>query len=102
IVSTDVTSIQDEEIPGTFELGQDYPNPFNPSTVISFSIPETDMVTLKVYDIIGNEIAVLINSTMNAGNFKYNFSAANLPSGIYFYELLTSKFRSVKKMILEK
>jgi len=98
----EVTSIEDEKIPGTFELVQNYPNPFNPSTVISFSIPESDMVTLKVYDVIGNEIEVLINSTMNAGNFKYNFNAANLPSGIYFYELLTSNFRSVKKMILEK
>lgn len=101
-VSTEVTSVQDEKIPGTFELSQNYPNPFNPSTVIDFSLPESDMVTLKVYDVIGNEVAVLINSTMNAGNFKYNFSAADLPSGIYFYELLTSKFRSVKKMILEK
>jgi len=101
-VSTEVTSVQDEDIPGRFELGQNYPNPFNPSTVITFSLPESDMVTLKVFDIIGNEIAVLINSNMNAGNFKHNFNAANLPSGIYFYELLTSKFRSVKKMILEK
>jgi len=101
-VSTEVTSVQDEKIPGTFELGQNYPNPFNPSTIISFSLPESDMVSLKVYDIIGNEIAVLINSTMNAGKFDYNFNAANLPSGIYFYELLTSNFRSVKKMILEK
>jgi hypothetical protein len=108
-VSTEVTSVEDEQIPGKFELHQNYPNPFNPSTVISFSLPESGMVTLKVYDIIGNEIAVLINSTMNAGQFNYNFNASNLPagrhglpSGIYFYELLTSNLRAVKKMILEK
>lgn len=99
---TEVTSVEDEQIPGKFELGQNYPNPFNPSTIISFSLPESGMVTLKVYDIIGNEIAVLINSTMNAGQFNYNFNASHLPSGIYFYELLTSNLRAVKKMILEK
>jgi hypothetical protein len=101
-VSTGVTSAKDEHIPGKFGLEQNYPNPFNPSTVIKFSLPESERVTLKVFNILGNEIAVLINSIMNAGSFEYKYDASSLASGIYFYELRTSKFRSVRKMILEK
>lgn len=100
--STGLTSVDDFNAPAEFELNQNYPNPFNPSTVISFSLPEKDNVTLKVYDIIGNEISTLLNSSMNAGSHSHKFDASSLPSGIYFYELMTSKFRSVKKMILEK
>ncbi len=102
IASTAVTSVEEEIFPDNFELKQNYPNPFNPSTTINFSLPESDKVTLKVYDIIGNEVDNLINSPMSAGSFEYKFNASSLPSGVYFYELKTREFRSVRKMVLEK
>jgi hypothetical protein len=100
--STAITPVEDEIAPNKFELKQNYPNPFNPSTIINFSLPVSDKVTLKVYDVIGNEVAVLINSIKSAGSFDIKFNASSLPSGIYFYELKTSEFRSVRKMVLEK
>lgn len=86
-----------------FELAQNYPNPFNPSTKIIFSIPNQDNVTLKVYDILGNEAATLIdNENLSAGKYSVSFDGANQPSGFYFYTLQTMSFRDTKKMILSK
>jgi hypothetical protein len=101
------TTISDvKEIPNTFPsdytLEQNYPNPFNPSTKISFSLPEAANVTLKVYNLLGQEVATVLNQFMSSGRFEVNFDASDLPSGIYTYALSTGNFNSVKKMMLIK
>ena len=83
-----------------YSLSQNYPNPFNPSTKIDYSIKEEGQVTLKVYDILGREIATLVNENKPAGNYTVEFNAANLPSGVYIYKLTAGKFTAVKKLIL--
>jgi hypothetical protein len=88
--------------PLVYSLEQNYPNPFNPSTTISYSNPENGFVTLKVYDILGNEVAVLVNEKKPAGIYKIEFNARGLPSGIYFYTIYSSNFLSTKKMTLIK
>ncbi len=90
------------EIPGGFSLSQNYPNPFNPSTSIEFHIKEYGHVTLKVYDILGREITTLINENKPSGNYKIEFNARKLSSGIYFYKLQTNKYSETKKMMLLK
>lgn len=99
-----VTGIQNvtTELPGKYELSQNYPNPFNPSTTIKFVIPQSEIVSLKVYDIVGREIATLVNGKLNAGVFEYNFNASALSSGVYFYKLETGGFSEIKKMLLVK
>ncbi|MEW6006001.1 MAG: T9SS type A sorting domain-containing protein [Stygiobacter sp.] len=93
-----VTSIKDNEnIPLDFKLYQNYPNPFNPVTTIRFSIPKTEYVTLKVFDVLGNEIETLVNGEMTAGEHSVIFDAKNLSSGIYFYKLKTNSFTKVLK-----
>jgi hypothetical protein len=87
----------------TFELGQNYPNPFNPTTNINFSIPRTQNVTLKVFDMMGREVANLVNNErLNAGEYKVDFSGANLSSGMYYYTIKTDEFSSTKSMVLVK
>jgi hypothetical protein len=83
-----------------YYLHQNYPNPFNPSTSISYSISERAFVTLKVYDVLGNEIAILVNEEKTIGNYKVDFDASGLPSGIYFYRLQAGSFVETKKMVL--
>ena len=85
-----------------FNLDQNYPNPFNPSTTISFSIPSSGFTSLKVYDILGNEVAALVEEEKPAGNYKVSFDASFLSSGTYFYRLSAGSFTEVKKMILIK
>lgn len=85
-----------------FNLSQNYPNPFNPKTSINFSIPKDDFVKLTVYNILGKEVAVLVNQKLSAGQYNYTFDATNLTSGIYFYKISSGDFRSVKKMSLIK
>lgn len=96
--------IVSSEIPDAFNLYQNYPNPFNPSTVIRYSIAENSFVTLKIYDVLGNEIAVLVNEKQNPGSYTYQFSTVNyqLSSGIYFYELSAGNFKDTKRMIMLK
>jgi len=89
-------------IPEKFSLQQNYPNPFNPSTVISYQLPVAGNITLKIYDALGNEVQTLVNEKQNAGSYSFDFNAASLPSGIYFYKLVTEKFSETKKMILIK
>ena len=89
-------------IPIEYSLKQNYPNPFNPSTTISYSIKERGIVTLKVFDILGNEVKTLVNEEKDAGNYKIEFNAASFASGIYFYSLQSGGFLSTKKMILLK
>ncbi|HRI84187.1 MAG TPA: T9SS type A sorting domain-containing protein [Ignavibacteria bacterium] len=90
------------EIPSSFSLMQNYPNPFNPETNINFSIPKSGLVTLKIYDISGKEVATLVNELKNAGSYVVGFNAANLPSGAYFYRMQTEGFAETKKMMLIK
>jgi hypothetical protein len=88
------------EILSDFRLYQNYPNPFNPSTTIKYSIPNAGNISLKVYDVLGKEIATLVNEEKSSGNYEVEFNASNLTSGIYFYQLKTGNFIETKKMIL--
>jgi hypothetical protein len=85
-----------------FELSQNYPNPFNPTTTIKYQIPNAGFVTLNVYDVLGNEIATLVEEEKPAGSYEVEFNATALPSGIYFYQLRAGSFVQTKKMILIK
>jgi len=89
-------------IPDGFSLLQNYPNPFNPSTVINFSIPKSGLVKLKVYDITGREVEVLVNEIKAAGNYRYDYNSINMNSGIYFYKLESDGFTDIKKMAFIK
>ena len=93
-------------IPANFELKQNYPNPFNPTTEITYSIPSSGKglshVLLKVYDILGNEVATLVNQRQSAGEYKITFDGTNLGGGVYFYTLKTDSFTKTLKMILLK
>ena len=88
--------------PDTYNLSQNYPNPFNPSTKISFNIPENGLVSLKVYDMTGKEVADLVNSNMSKGSYSVDFNASKLSSGIYFYTIKAGNFSDTKKMMLVK
>ena len=88
--------------PDHFKLFQNYPNPFNPTTIIRYEISATVLVTLKVYDILGKEVATLVNEEKPAGNYKVEFDRSNLSSGIYFYNLRAGEFVSTKKLVLIK
>ncbi len=105
---TDVEDNHNAIIPQEYALYQNYPNPFNPTTTIKYSIPSVissgarNLVTLKVYDVLGNEIATLVNEEKSAGEYQVNFDASKLASGIYFYQLKAGSFVQTKKMILLK
>jgi hypothetical protein len=86
--------------PHGFSLEQNYPNPFNPTTNFEFRIVDFGLVSLKVYDILGNEVATIVNEELPAGNYKYQWNAAGLASGVYFYRLQAGKFVDTKKLIL--
>ncbi|MEW6006008.1 MAG: T9SS type A sorting domain-containing protein [Stygiobacter sp.] len=91
--------IKDEnEIPMDYKLYQNYPNPFNPATTIRFSLPKTEYVTLKVFDVLGNEIETLVDRELNFGEHSIVFDAKNFPSGVYFYQLKTNNFVKQRKM----
>ena len=85
-----------------YKLNQNYPNPFNPTTKITFAVPTTGLVTLKVYDMVGKEIATLVNAQMNNGSYSVDFNASSLSSGIYFYTIRSGNFTDTKKMMLIK
>lgn len=99
LVSTDE---EFENIPTEFSISQNYPNPFNPTTQISYSIKEHGFVRLKVYDLLGAEVATLVNETKESGYHSVEFNASELPSGVYIYTLQAGDFISSKKMILMK
>ena len=90
------------EIPDHYSLSDNYPNPFNPTTTISYSIPNDEKVVLKVYDIIGSEITTLVNEEKAAGKYEVNFDASSLSSGVYIYKIQAGNFINSKKMILIK
>lgn len=91
-----------QSIPDDFSLEQNYPNPFNPSTKISFAIPTQEQVTIKVFDILGRQVEVLMNDIKTPGYYSIDYNAAGLPSGTYFYEIRAGNFIETKKMILLK
>ncbi|MDZ7625186.1 MAG: T9SS type A sorting domain-containing protein [Ignavibacteriaceae bacterium] len=94
-----------KEIPGNpqvYSLEQNFPNPFNPSTKIRFSVPEQGLVTLKVFNLLGEEVATLINYELTTGTYEADFKGTEISSGIYFYTLTAENFISTKKMILLK
>jgi len=99
-----VTEVEDATIPQKFSLEQNYPNPFNPITNIKFQISDIGFVSLKVYDVLDNEVATLVNEEKQAGSYKVEFSTNDLQltSGIYFYTLSAGSFSETKKMILLK
>jgi hypothetical protein len=113
-----VTNVEEEIIANDFILYQNYPNPFNPSTRIRFVIPngvrnlkdfsskaprnDNSLVTLKVYDVLGNEIAILVDELKAAGNYEIDFNARNLPSGVYLYRIQAGDMVQTKSMILIK
>ena len=91
------------DIPLQFELSQNYPNPFNPTTIIDYSLPRPEYVVLTVYDILGREVAELVNEQQAPGCYRVDFDASYLPNGIYFYRLQAGKnFTRIKKMTLIK
>ena len=104
LLRPNVTSVNGKILqqPINFKLNQNYPNPFNPSTMISYSIPQKEWVTLKIYNTLGQEIATLVNSEQSSGNYKVSWNATNLPSGIYFYSIKVGAYSQTKKMILQK
>lgn len=100
-----ITAIDDKylhQIPGKFKLYQNYPNPFNSSTIIKFELNTTENVTLKIYDILGVEVASLVKENKPSGKHSVKFNASNLPSGIYFYRITSGNFIATKKLILLK
>lgn len=100
---TDWTSVAEIDQPVlSFQLFQNYPNPFNPNTTIRYEIPERSFVTIKVYNVLGKEIATLVNEEKPNGNYEVNFKANGLASGIYYYRITAGDFSQTKKMILLK
>lgn len=98
-----LVSVEDEDTtPREFSLSQNYPNPFNPSTVIKYKIGDVRFVTLKIYNVLGKEIATLVNKIQSAGNYEVKFNASNLTSGIYFYTLTSGGFNNTRKMTILK
>jgi len=114
LIISDVQYVPNIQIPGTnvevvekrvpvdFELRQNYPNPFNPSTKIHYTLMEKGKVRLSVHDLLGREVAVIVDNIQDAGEHEATFSGADLPSGVYFYKLQTPTRMSIKKMILMK
>lgn len=99
-----VTSVAgfDNPLPGSFRLLHNYPNPFNPATTISYSLPKDSHVKLTIFDILGREVAVLVDDVKSAGNHNLRFDASHLPSGLYFYRVAAGAFRETHRMLLLK
>jgi len=93
---------QENKLPLSYSLEQNHPNPFNPSTEIKFTLQEDGWTTIKIFDVLGREIATLLDEQKSAGSYTVNFNASNLSSGIYFYSIITKDFYDIKKMILSK
>ncbi|MFZ1517898.1 MAG: M1 family aminopeptidase [Ignavibacteriaceae bacterium] len=101
-VNSVVTEVEDELNLYSFSLDQNYPNPFNPSTTIKFNLAKAGFATLKLYDVLGKEVASMLNSELEAGSHQVSFDASNLPSGTYFYTLNSGSFTETRKMMVLK
>ncbi|MCX6163948.1 MAG: T9SS type A sorting domain-containing protein [Ignavibacteriae bacterium] len=99
-----VTGVNEPQtsIPNDYKLEQNYPNPFNPTTTIDYSIPKASFVTLKVYDVLGNEVMTVVNEQQSANNYTYNVDFSKLSSGVYYYTLNTGNYTATKKLTLVK
>jgi len=100
LFGTIITVNNDKKNVDNYRLTQNYPNPFNPTTTISYSLPKTGFVRLKVYDLLGREVESLVNKEQVKGNYKIEFNAFTLSSGIYFYNLQSGNFSETKKMVI--
>jgi hypothetical protein len=98
-ILVDVTE-QPSALPITWSLGQNYPNPFNPATVVSYQLPAVSEVRLAVYDLLGREVATLVNEKKPAGSYTVRFDASGLASGVYLYRMMAGSFVQTRKMIL--
>ena len=101
-ITPNISVVEDLQIPLEYNLKQNFPNPFNPATIITYSIPEQSYVTLKIYNVLGNEVTILVNESKPSGIYNVTFDASDVPSGIYFYTLKAENFSSTKKMIYLK
>jgi hypothetical protein len=99
---TGVSNLPTSGIPGKFSVGQNYPNPFNPGTTIAYSIPKASLVTIKVYSLLGQEIATLFSGYKSAGTYQVPFDASHLSSGVYLYRVEAGKSTETKRMVLMK
>lgn len=99
---TSLNEFNDAAIISDYELNQNYPNPFNPSTSITFALPKSEFTTLKIFNIIGEEVASLVNRQLEAGRYTFSFDASRLSSGVYLYKINAGNFNATKKMILNK
>jgi hypothetical protein len=104
LIITNPVNVAEEKptLPTTFGLEQNYPNPFNPSTSFEFRVPGLELVELRVFDLLGREVATLVNKAMIPGSYVVQWNAASLPSGVYFYQLRAGSFVETKKMVLAK
>jgi len=104
MVLNEITNVKTEEDTGleNYQLFQNYPNPFNPLTIIKYQILETSFVTIKVFDVLGNEVETLVDKETPAGIFQVYFDGTKQSSGIYFYKLLAGNFVETKKLVLLK
>ena len=100
--ATWVANYHNKNIPQKYILYQNYPNPFNPSTKIQYAVSSRQLVTLKIYDLLGRELATLVNEEKSAGSYEVRWNAANLPSGVYFYQLKAGSYTATKKLLLLK
>ncbi|MCH7772776.1 MAG: T9SS type A sorting domain-containing protein, partial [Bacteroidetes bacterium] len=101
-ISTGVELEDDSSLPFGYSLLQNYPNPFNPSTSIQYAISSRQFVVLKVYDVLGNEVATLVNEVKHAGSYEVEFDGTRLTSGIYFYRIISGSYSDTKKLVLLK
>ena len=98
-----VTGVEEENsLPTVYSLYNNYPNPFNPATTIKYDIPEQSYVTIKIYNIVGEEVVTLLNEEQNAGRYQIQWNATQLASGVYFYRIQAGQFSDTKKMIMMK
>jgi hypothetical protein len=90
----------DKQLHKNFTLNQNYPNPFNPRTTISFDLPKTSEVTLKIFNILGEEVTTLVSDRLSAGSYSYDWDASNLASGVYLYRLQAGDYVEIRKMVV--
>jgi hypothetical protein len=103
MVDVGIANVSENPVnPTVFKLYDNYPNPFNPSTIIKYSLPEASFTSIKIYDVVGNQVVVLINEIKSAGTHQVLFNAEGLSSGIYYYTIQSGSFSETKKMVLLK
>lgn len=102
VVVANLSGVKNNQVAREFKLNQNYPNPFNPQTNISFELPKASNVTVKVFDMIGNEVLTLLDSRLESGTHEISWNASGYSSGVYFYKLITDGYTATRKMMLVK